>query len=284
MGSAVSSRRANALLILARSSLLHKRVLSPPLKGDLGGCLLAFLAILSAHATPSAAQPIAWTTDYAAALEKAKAENKPVLIDFTAEWCGWCKRLDEEVYADAAAANALRNYVCVKIDVDKQSNVALAYNVQSMPRTIVLNIHGEIVGDVTGYKPLGSFLEFVFGLRDDLARKTGGTAKPDVHDGAKPTEPEKPAITVDTPTDEIIARLGDRDPAVRSETIRIIDEKPEKFQILVAALGNDSLGTRITALETLQKSGLPDLHFDPWASKVERQLALPMWRKWAAER
>jgi len=243
--------------------------------------ICTLFAVGAAHAG-DAAQGIAWSTDYAGSVARAAAEKKPVLIDFTAEWCGWCKRLDEEVYADASAAKALSGLVCVKIDVDKQPNVALAYNVQSMPRTIVLNVHGEIVGDVTGYQPLGPFLEFLSGLKDDLDRKTGGSARPEVHDSETAIEPEKPPIDVGRlPATELVALLADRDPSVRGEAVRAIGEKPDKDRILTRALGSEWLCARITALDALRKAGAPDLPFDPWATKPERDAALAAWTQWA---
>lgn len=234
---------------------------------------------LAAAAGPS----MPWSTDYAASMKKAEEEGKPVLIDFTAEWCVWCKRLDEEVYADASVVNALKDFVCLKIDVDQQSNVALAYNVQSMPRTIVLNVHGEIIGDITGYQPLGPFLQFLDGLKDDLTRKTGGTGKPDVRQRVDSPRIERPAITAETPTEEIIALLGDRDPRVREEAIAAINEKPDKREVLVAALASDNLGTRIAACEALRKAGHNEIEFDPWAPKDVRAAALPEWQRWAGQ-
>ncbi|MCC6155022.1 MAG: thioredoxin family protein [Candidatus Hydrogenedentes bacterium] len=238
-----------------------------------------FAALLSLCA--SAADGIPWSTDYAASIEKAKAEAKPVLIDFTAEWCGWCKRLDEEVYADASTVNALKNFVCVKVDVDKQPNVALAYNVQSMPRTVAINVHGEVVGDQTGYMPLGTFLEFIAGMKDDLARETGGTRIPEVQAAETPADAEKPTITSETPEDQIVTRLGDPNPDVRGEVLRVLDEKPDKLRILIAGLASEYLGVRITALEALRKAGAEDLKFDPWGTKTERETALPAWQSWA---
>ena len=241
--------------------------------------LILMWALLGSAA--HAADGIPWSTDYSASIEKAKAEGKPVLIDFTAEWCGWCKRLDAEVYADASAANALKDFVCVKIDVDQQPNVALAYNVQSMPRTVAINTFGEVVGDQTGYMPLGTFLEFITGMKNDLSRETGGTKMPEVKAGAIPVEAEKPAITTETPDDQIVALLGDQSPEVRGEALRVVNEKPGRLRILVAGLSSDYLGVRLTALEALRKSGATDLKFDPWGAKAEREAVLPAWQTWA---
>lgn len=224
---------------------------------------------------------IPWSSNYAESVAKAQQESRPIIIDFTAEWCGWCKRLDEEVYADNSVETALANFVCLKIDVDKQPNVALAYNVQSMPRTIIINTHNEMVGDLNGFAPLGPFLEFLEGVKGDLARETGGTKAPEVTNTAAPTPevaPVKP--TMDSTSAELVEMLGNPDPEVRNEAARVIAEKPDRAQIFVAALASDYLGARIAALEHLKKTGAPDMQFDPWAKKAERDAALAPWREW----
>jgi thiol:disulfide interchange protein len=54
------------------------------------------------------------------ALKTAKAENKNVLLQFGANWCGWCHRLHDLFKADAEIAKTLKDYyVVVLIDVDQ---------------------------------------------------------------------------------------------------------------------------------------------------------------------
>ena len=51
------------------------------------------LGFSSARAAPG------WETDFAAARKQAREQKKDLLIDFTgSDWCGWCKRLKEEVF------------------------------------------------------------------------------------------------------------------------------------------------------------------------------------------
>ena len=38
--------------------------------------------------------------DFDEALKKARSQNKPLMVDFWAEWCGWCHRLDKTTYVD----------------------------------------------------------------------------------------------------------------------------------------------------------------------------------------
>ena len=82
-----------------------------------------------------------WFDSYQAGMNVAQAQKRPVLIKFEAEWCSWCKKLDREVFAQPQIIKALESYVCIKVNVDKQRNVALAYKISSLPRIIIVIIH-----------------------------------------------------------------------------------------------------------------------------------------------
>jgi protein disulfide-isomerase len=66
-----------------------------------------------------------WTDDYEEAKAQAKAENKFLLLDFTgSDWCGWCKRLDAEVFEKSDFKNyAKDNLVLVKLDFPRGFNL-----------------------------------------------------------------------------------------------------------------------------------------------------------------
>ena len=79
--------------------------------------------------------------------EKLIGESKPTLVDFFATWCGPCKMqapiLEEVKNAVGDKANV------VKVDIDKNRNIATQYNVQSIP-TLILFRNGEPVWRTVG--------------------------------------------------------------------------------------------------------------------------------------
>jgi protein disulfide-isomerase len=157
---------------------------------------------------PSMAE-VVWTTDVPAAIAKAKAENKTVLLDFTgSDWCIWCKRLRSEVFDQPEFAQfAQANLVMVEVDFPqnkpqdpalKQSNEQLAqrFNIKGFPTVVLLNGDGKQIGG-GGYVEGGankfiSILEGVPGLKHDSAAQQEDTA----HHGAVPFVPIAPV----TPT------------------------------------------------------------------------------------
>jgi thioredoxin-related protein len=145
------------------------------------------------------AEELEWLTDVPAAMQKAKTDNKIVLLDFTgSDWCVWCKRLKGEVFDQPEFAPfAKSNLVMVEVDFprekpqsddQKQANAALAerYHITGYPTIILLNAGGEQVGQ-TGYLEGGppafiAELEKIPGIKHvDVASTPAEPADPPRH-------------------------------------------------------------------------------------------------------
>ena len=83
--------------------------------------------------------------------------EKPVLIDFYATWCGPCKILSP-IVEEAAKEN--ENVKFVKIDIDKTDDIALQYQVMSIP-TLVLIQNGEEKDRIVGIVDKIQILDFI---------------------------------------------------------------------------------------------------------------------------
>lgn len=135
----------------------------------LSGALALFLTLT---ATPEAAaeeakpstSELTWEDSMDAALARAKKENKYVLLDFYTDWCGWCKRLDRDVFAKDSFKSAAGQVIGVKINAEKsQENRALAqgFGVSSYPRLFVLDKEGRTLERIKGYLSLQDFTALV---------------------------------------------------------------------------------------------------------------------------
>jgi len=114
---------------------------------------------VSNHATVE----IAWESDMPAALERARDEGKPVLVNFYADWCVWCKRLESTTLRDAKVASVLQNKVVpLSLNVDGDGKeLSNEYRVDGLPTIIVLDAGGRELGRIPGYMPPDSFLKRV---------------------------------------------------------------------------------------------------------------------------
>lgn len=72
------------------------------------------------------AQEVVWYTDVAKATEVSQAQNKPLMLFFTgSDWCGWCKRLQSEVFFTTEFKDwAKKNVVAVELDFPRGKTLA----------------------------------------------------------------------------------------------------------------------------------------------------------------
>ena len=93
--------------------------------------------------------------------EEVMAADTPVLVDFTAEWCGPCKMI-APVLEEISKEHADRLRV-VKIDVDDNPRITQRYEVMSMP-TLILFKDGEPQRRLVGARGKGHLLQELEGL------------------------------------------------------------------------------------------------------------------------
>jgi thiol:disulfide interchange protein len=107
-----------------------------------------------------------WETEWDRAFARAKSEGKPVLVDFYADWCVWCKRLDTTTLNDPQVVALLQDRVVpLKLDVDGGGREpAGVHGVESLPTIVVLSAGGEELGRIPGYMPPTGFLESLQGF------------------------------------------------------------------------------------------------------------------------
>lgn len=128
-------------------------------------CMVSVVAVLASSL--GAAEKNGWTEDFKAAQEKARQTGRPILADFAgSDWCGWCIKLDKEVFQQAAFQKyAKTNLVLFLADYPrarqmparvKKQNEALQqkYAIEGFPTVLLLDADGKVLGQ-TGYQKGG---------------------------------------------------------------------------------------------------------------------------------
>jgi len=102
---------------------------------------------------------------------EAKAAGKPVMIDFWATWCVYCKKLDKAVWNQPEVVAESLRFVTIKVDATKADDEEMTgikeeFKVPGLPRVIFIDSRGEILhGRSSAFKPAAEMLEVMKSIR-----------------------------------------------------------------------------------------------------------------------
>jgi len=111
------------------------------------GVILLTAAVVFFLAAPGTERGIEWTA-YDGSLVKAAMEHrKPVLLDFSAEWCSPCRDLERTVFSDSEVLALSKKFVTLRVDLTRrhpgQDKILARYGVRGVPTVIFIDSKGE---------------------------------------------------------------------------------------------------------------------------------------------
>jgi thioredoxin-related protein len=122
---------------------------------------LVLLAVVLAAFAPSAfAGP--WIKSLATAQKKAKDNQRLIFVDLFADWCGWCHRMEQEVFPSAAFQTATDDMVLLRLNTEDNgegTQLAQKFGVNTLPTFLVLTHDLTVAGIIRGYAPPNDFVK-----------------------------------------------------------------------------------------------------------------------------
>lgn len=228
-----------------------------------------------------AAVPSGWKTNLTEARLVATATNRPVLLYFTAAWCGPCRQMAGTTLKDSSVQTQLQEFVPVVLDLDAHSELAGQRQVSAIPMFLVLLPDGTEVTRVTGYLDTDRFLGFLTGalVASDVAKDRQEEfvrQRDQIQLALKSGRVEEIKRAVPLLLKLCAERDVGRQEFARKQLETLAAEAPRE---LITGLEHDLLAVRLAVANALREVQGARFEFDPWAPEAERREALAQWRR-----
>lgn len=145
--------------------------------------------------TVAPAPALEWQPWSAETFERAKREDRYVLVSVQAIWCHWCHVMNDETYTDPAVRRELADhFVAIKVDSDERPDLADRFRDYGWPATALLTPDAELIVALRGYRAPGVF----------------ATLLEEVAAGERPTAPDPEPAAAETDLETLRAAARER--------------------------------------------------------------------------
>ncbi len=111
---------------------------------------LLLIIILSIAAIPGSAGATRWY-EYEEGILASSVTEKPVIIDFYADWCGPCIAMEQGTYPDPRVISEMSDFIAIKVDTQKRIDIETKYGIAYYPTVVFLDPEGKEIGRHIGY-------------------------------------------------------------------------------------------------------------------------------------
>ena len=117
---------------------------------------------------------IKWENNLDSAFTVASKSNKIIMIDFMAEWCSPCEKMDNNTFSNTNIINKSNEFIPVRLDVDKQQDIAEEYNGNArkyggigIPNILFLDKENNLIHQIVGFHNVDQLM----GIMDSVLMK-----------------------------------------------------------------------------------------------------------------
>ncbi|HVT04589.1 MAG TPA: thioredoxin family protein [Thermoanaerobaculia bacterium] len=130
------------------------------------------MLVMTAMVAPQLMAGGVWMASLPQARREAKKNDQLILVDMFAEWCGWCHRMEKEVFTSAKFQSTSRNLVLLRLDTEdgkEGSTMARELEVNQLPTFLLLTSDLTVAGVINGYSPPDEFVKRIEAARAEYA-------------------------------------------------------------------------------------------------------------------
>lgn len=244
------------------------------------GLTLFLLPLAPLGARTEGAPPADWSEVPPNFQPGASGPSQPIVLYFTAGWCGFCRQLERETLADPEVRAKLAPLARHKLDFDQQRGLVKEYGLRGVPSLLLVDATGRELSRLTGFVSRETMLGW-------LAEGTIRTGEMRRAEEALAREMRALPQQLQSPKAEdraaalgrlwrLVARGSQPAGPARELLAQAIAAGPEA---LLCGLAAPDLAVRIEAANRLREATAGQESFDPWAGEEARAAALAALRE-----
>ncbi len=211
-----------------------------------------------------------WLSSLEDGRQEARKQSRPILVRAGATWCGWCRKLEEEI-KKPAVQKSLSDYVLVYLDIDDSPKEAQSLGIEAVPALRVLSPAGRVVASQNGFLAAKDLADWLTKQQP----KAGAATPPSLSEEGPPNAKA---------LDELVDQLRGRESLFREAAIqRLTPHRDIAAAAIVRLFTEGGLSERLAALELLNGWKAPTKDLDPWRPETITPQRMESLATWARE-